>query len=891
MPASAKGKTATRKSTAKNTKRNSSNKNTTTRKSSAGRASSNRRKRNTKKEESFLKSEIITLVTLAISVVLLLSCFGVGGYVGKYVADALFGVFGTLAYVFPLVLFVGTAFHMSNRGNPAAALKLAAGILAFTLVDSLIQLLAADKAAAGMIGYYAYGAARHISGGWLGGVITGALYPALGMAGQLIVTLILLIICAVVITERSFVGQVQKSGRKVADRAREDAERRREHAQMVREERERERALRMDHKVTGVAMEDIQLEPRPESADVHEVGRFGRKKKDVQTQEQPLQAREPEENASTAEADVSRAAQKQDTREEDSASDFPRGKDAFTITGIRMKEEPEEAPVHAAFGGLTGEMQERVAPDIPARAGSGSKVGAADDGKPVTAEDIDQEIQQKEETDPLKEYHFPPLDLLKKGKATGGNTEEQLRETAAKLRDTLHNFGVNVTITNVSCGPAVTRYELQPEQGVKVSKIVGLSDDIKLNLAAADIRIEAPIPGKAAVGIEVPNKTNSAVMLRDLLESKVFQNHPSRIAFAAGKDIAGQVVVTDIAKMPHLLIAGATGSGKSVCINTIIMSILYKAKPDEVKLIMIDPKVVELSVYNGIPHLYIPVVTDPKKAAGTLNWAVAEMMDRYQKFAESGVRDLKGYNEKVEGLKDIESDTKPTKLPEIVIIVDELADLMMVAPGGVEDAICRLAQLARAAGIHLIIATQRPSVNVITGLIKANMPSRIAFSVSSGVDSRTILDMNGAEKLLGKGDMLFFPQGYQKPARVQGAFVSDEEVAAVVNFLASQQSAVSYNQAIEERMNAVQDAGAGQTAGGSGPERDAYFVEAGKFIIEKDKASIGMLQRWFKIGFNRAARIMDQLAEAGVVGEEEGTKPRKVLMSMEEFEQYVDEYV
>ena len=931
MPASAKGKTAARKSTAKNTKRNTSNRNTTSRKTSGGRNASNRRKRNSKKEESFLKSEIITLVTLGISVVLLLSCFGVGGYVGKYVADVLFGVFGTLAYLFPIVLFVGTAFHMSNRGNPAAALKLAAGILAFILVDSLIQLLAADKAAAGMIGYYAYGAARHVSGGWLGGVITGALYPALGMAGQLIITVILLIICAVVITERSFVGQVQKSGRKVADRAREDAERRREHAQMVREERERERAMRMDHKVTGVAMDDIQLEPRPESADVHEVGRFGRKKKETPAEEQPLQEQLLEESASPAmEAEASRTAQKQEAKEEDSASDFPRGKDAFTITGIHMKEEPEENPGQAAFGGLTGDMQERVAPDIPAGsknhdgsalhgmgqdadmdADAGGQAGeepagleparhasmaggktAADDGKPVTAEDIDQEIQQKEEeADPLKEYHFPPIDLLKKGKATGGNTEEQLRETATKLRDTLHNFGVNVTITNVSCGPAVTRYELQPEQGVKVSKIVGLSDDIKLNLAAADIRIEAPIPGKAAVGIEVPNKTNSAVMLRDLLESKEFQNHPSRIAFAAGKDIAGQVVVTDIAKMPHLLIAGATGSGKSVCINTIIMSILYKAKPDEVKLIMIDPKVVELSVYNGIPHLYIPVVTDPKKAAGALNWAVAEMMDRYQKFAESGVRDLKGYNEKVEGLKDIESDTKPTKLPEIVIIVDELADLMMVAPGEVEDAICRLAQLARAAGIHLIIATQRPSVNVITGLIKANMPSRIAFSVSSGVDSRTILDMNGAEKLLGKGDMLFYPQGYQKPARVQGAFVSDEEVAAVVNFLARQQSAVSYNQAIEERMNAVQESGGGQAAGGGGPERDAYFVEAGKFIIEKDKASIGMLQRWFKIGFNRAARIMDQLAEAGVVGEEEGTKPRKVLMSMEEFEQYVDEYV
>ena len=476
---------------------------------------------------------------------------------------------------------------------------------------------------------------------------------------------------------------------------------------------------------------------------------------------------------------------------------------------------------------------------------------------------------------------------MKKGTNTAkGGQEQEIRKTAAKLQQTLNSFGVHVTVTNVSCGPSVTRYELLPEQGVKVSKIVALADDIKLNLAAADIRIEAPIPGKAAVGIEVPNAENSMVALRDLFESDEFQNHPSKIAFATGKDIAGKTVVSDIAKMPHLLVAGATGSGKSVCMNTIIMSILYKAHPDEVKLIMIDPKVVELSVYNGIPHLFIPVVTDPKKAAGALNWAVAEMTDRYNKFAEYGVRDLKGYNKKIEALEGIEDENKPKKLPQIVIIVDELADLMMVAPGEVEDAICRLAQLARACGIHLIIATQRPSVNVITGLIKANMPSRIAFSVSSGVDSRTILDMNGAEKLLGKGDMLFYPQGYTKPARVQGAFVSDEEVADVVDFLKNKNTDVSYNAEMEEQIAKVQQA---VSASRGAEDVDALFADAGKFIIDKDKASIGMLQRVFKIGFNRAARIMDQLSEAGVVGPEEGTKPRKILMSAEQFENYLEE--
>ena len=496
---------------------------------------------------------------------------------------------------------------------------------------------------------------------------------------------------------------------------------------------------------------------------------------------------------------------------------------------------------------------------------------------------LQQKIQEKEEQ-PKKPYIYPPLSLLKRGSRNpGGYSEQEYRETAVKLQQTLRNFGVGVTVTNISCGPSVTRYELHPEQGVKVSKIVGLADDIKLSLAAEDIRIEAPIPGKSAVGIEVPNKEKTSVFLRDLLESDTFQKHPSRLAFAVGKDIGGQVVVTDIAKMPHLLIAGATGSGKSVCINTIIMSIIYKADPEDVKLIMVDPKVVELSVYNGIPHLLIPVVTDPKKASGALNWAVAEMTDRYKKFAKYGVRDLKGYNAKIETIQDIDDADKPKKMPQIVIIVDELADLMMVAPGEVEDAICRLAQLARAAGIHLVIATQRPSVNVITGLIKANVPSRIAFSVSSGVDSRTIIDMNGAEKLLGKGDMLFYPAGFPKPQRVQGAFVSDSEVQQVVDFLTEQGLTAQYSPEVENSMNAAPSA----TSSGPSNSRDEYFEQAGRFIIEKEKASIGMLQRMFKIGFNRAARIMDQLAEAGVVGEEEGTKPRKVLMTMEEFDQII----
>ncbi len=488
--------------------------------------------------------------------------------------------------------------------------------------------------------------------------------------------------------------------------------------------------------------------------------------------------------------------------------------------------------------------------------------------------EISKEAEVKEAEKPKKEYVFPPVDLLGKEPVyTGGETKADMIENAKKLEDTLQSFGVSAKVIQVNKGPTVTRYELTPSQGVKVSKIVNLSDDIALNLAATGIRIEAPIPGKAAVGIEVPNKEVQSVYLRTVLESDAFKNAESKLTFVLGKDIAGNCVVTDIAKMPHLLIAGATGSGKSVCINTIITSIIYKAKPEEVKLLLVDPKVVELSVYNGIPHLLIPVVTDPKKAAGALNWAVKEMLLRYNTFAECHVRDIKGYNamKKEKGETDF--------MPQIVIIIDELADLMMAAPNEVEDSICRLAQLARAAGMHLIIATQRPSVDVITGVIKANIPSRIAFAVSSGIDSRTILDCVGAEKLLGKGDMLFYPMGKVKPVRIQGAFVTDKEVENIVDFIKDGGEA-SYDSDVIDKITSAVPSGAGD----EGEEKDEHLDEAVQLVISKEKASVSMLQRQFRIGYNRAARLVEQMEKMGIVGPEEGSKPRKVLYSS--FEEY-----
>ena len=476
-------------------------------------------------------------------------------------------------------------------------------------------------------------------------------------------------------------------------------------------------------------------------------------------------------------------------------------------------------------------------------------------------------------------YEFPPVQLLSEGeKKSVKGGKKAVTDTAAKLQKTLYSFGVSAKVENVSVGPAITRYELKPAEGVRVSKIANLADDIALNLAAETIRIEAPIPGKQAVGIEIPNKENEIVHLRDIIDCPKFIEHKSKLAFALGKDVAGEEVVTDIAKMPHVLIAGATGSGKSVCINTLIASIIYKAKPSEVKLVMVDPKVVELSVYNGIPHLLIPVVTDPKKAAGALAWAVQEMENRYSLFASKNVRDIKGYNEEL----DKEGSTE--KLPQIVIIIDELADLMMVSSKEVEDSICRLAQKARAAGMHLVIATQRPSVDVITGIIKANIPSRISFAVSSQVDSRTILDMAGAEKLLGKGDMLFYPAGAAKPTRVQGAFISDKEVEKVVDFVKANGEA-TYNDDILEQIEKANSTDKEIEEKENDDDTDPLLMEAIEVVVETGQASTSFIQRRFKVGYARAGRIIDQMEERGIISGFQGSKPREVLMSKERWQE------
>ena len=817
-----------------------------------------------------LAGEITILVILTVCILLVLSNFGIGGIAGEAVSSVLFGLFGYMAYVLPFLVFAAAAFFISNRGNTHAYIKIAAGVFLFLFLTAILELIFNSYTpGTKLISYYTAASEHHNAGGLTGGCMISMLCPLIGKIGTYVVLVVLSVICIILITEKSLLAPI---GRK-SKRAYEDVRRKRQETAVLRakqkeesktlsesrksgqslKKEENEPEKRIDHKVSGVSFATTLMS----EAEIPKKGRRKNKSPDVCelipdneafviNREEPFMEAEP-------------------IRQEGKEQQYEALQQTDTFTPLEEKAEE----------------------DLQNQKNTSGRKNKKEDSQAVARET--QNVADAVRIEEQKEhpvYHTPPISLLKKGRKAGGDSDAHLRATALKLEQTLRNFGVGVHVTNASCGPSVTRYELQPEQGVKVSKIVGLSDDIKLNLAVADLRIEAPIPGKAAVGIEVPNSENTAVMLRDLLESKEFQASASPISFAVGKDIAGKVVVSDIAKMPHLLVAGATGSGKSVCINTLIMSIIYKADPEEVKLILVDPKVVELSVYNGIPHLMIPVVTDPKKAAGALNWAVAEMEKRYKLFADYNVRDLKGFNEKIEQGQTGEDIQK--KLPQIVIIIDELADLMMVAPGEVEGAICRLAQLARAAGLHLILATQRPSVNVIPGFIKSNMPSRIAFSFSSGVDSRSFIDMNGAEKLLGKGDMLFYPSGYPKPVRVQGSFVSDKEVQNVVDYLINHSERVSYNNELEEHMvTNIVSSGNGMQAGENGDDRDTYFIEAGKLIIEKEKASIGMLQRMFKIGFNRAARIMDQLAQAGVVGPEEGTKPRKVLMTKEEFENYL----
>lgn len=800
----------------------------------------------------------------------------------------------------------------------------------------------------GLADAYRYSRNMRNGGGFFGGLVVVPLCKLLGLYGSIIVIFGVLVACIVVVSERSLVDSVRRHSREAYDYAKEDVKRIRENSELKSRRKKQQKSLvRAKKTVRGVAVNPRVTKEAEIDADVHELltsgalyrghineddmegtlkeeetigsnsgfysgdttayaGRGEMSQSDVLESSEVAQRGydgswktgqngyvESQEMTLSGYAESREISPSGHTEEEGSlVADINRIWSRSSANDVVLKAEEEEQARDVERGEFQPKERLVISKEakevMKRRAFAGTSLSVSND---LPVPDVNEGIVAKAVNpnqvavkNKSKEYVMPPLTLLRKGKGFKSSAMRagQISETAMKLQQTLEAFGVKATVINESRGPSVTRYELQPETGTKVSKITALSDDIKLNLAASDIRIEAPIPGKAAVGIEVPNDKRESVFLRDLIESQELSKHPSKLAFAAGMDIAGKVVVADIAKMPHMLIAGTTGSGKSVFTNSIIMSILFRAKPSEVKLIIVDPKVVEFGVYNGIPHLLSPVVTDPRKAAGALNWAVGEMSERYKLFANYNVRDLKGYNEKIKqmGYRDGEEVLQPK--PQIVIIIDELADLMMVASKEVEAAICRLAQLARAAGIHLIIATQRPSVDVVTGLIKANIPSRVALLVSSGTDSRTIIDSNGGEKLLGNGDMLFYPSGYVKPVRLQGAFVSDEEVQNVVRFLIDNNQDVEYNDAVTSTETDT-DSGESGTQGG-GDDKDVLFDQAARFVIEKERASTSMLQRMFKIGFNRAARIVDQLEKAGIVGADEGTKPRKVLVTMEEYE-------
>ena len=831
-----------------------------------------------------LKEEAILILSFLVSLLLLLSNLGFCGIVGEGLSQGLVFLFGSFSVLFPFVLFFLVAFTMANRNNPMIMRKIPFICFLYIFLGAFLPVLILGKSIPEDL------TDLLTEGGVLPGIFLLFLKQFLGSLGAMIVLFFAILLCLVMITEKPLmslfalfsVQTAEKAGR----RAKSDLQRISQTAREALEERRSRREEReADFQTTDFHLEDFKEEREVSLLEAEENKEKEALRSDLLSVKEELdlinsKKEDWKEDSFTVEG-LSDSSEVEELFPEDfseiDAVPKPQSMKEQSMKEQSMKEEPLDEE----------ELKKRLLQGDPS-----SRVVYTADGRRIASdnENLQKRIQEKKEEEltvdsvpekAAKPYVFPPLSLLKRSHSQEEEKRSEIEKNAQTLKETLKSFGITVSISNVSVGPSVTRYELQPEQGVKLAKIVSLSNDIKMRLAAADIRIEAPIPGKSAVGIEVPNKNSQVVYLGDILSSPAFQENQMKLAFGVGKDIGGKVVVTDIAKMPHLLVAGATGAGKSVSINTLIMSILYRYSPEEVRMIMVDPKVVELQVYNGIPHLLIPVVTDPKKAAAALNWAVAEMTSRYKKFAAYGVRDLSGYNEKIRGLSEEEREKEGLSvLPQILIIIDELADLMMVSASEVEDAIVRLTQLARACGMHLIIATQRPSVNVITGLIKANVPSRIAFSVSSGVDSRTIIDMNGAEKLLGKGDMLFFPQNLPKPIRVQGAFVSDEEVAKVTEFLKSQGEA-EYNHSISKSLEKE----ATEETGGSQSDRDELFAEAGSLVIETDKASIGFLQRKFRIGFNRAARIMDQLAAEHVVGEEEGTKARKVLMNMEEFEE------
>ncbi|MFR2534282.1 MAG: DNA translocase FtsK [Clostridia bacterium] len=787
-----------------------------------------------RKKQPKVSIDIAVVAMLIISVLLMVLIYTKSGFLGETLSPMLGGIMGAIKYIIPIGTFA-IAIYLAYDKKDYLYTKLiqyTVFLICISVIMSVYQISTGHITMSKEIGNMAeqayYLGERDIGGGVIGTVIAVPLINLLGNLG----TVILAVGIALILLVFMFAMKPSEIIASIVDFF---VERKEEKRALREEERKNSRIEARKTKMTPTAKEEMIVEHKETARERRQREKEEAKRKAIELDEEQLTI-----NLNGLEED-----QKEN--------------------GKKLKKYNHEADELNPLG-----LEKMISPNV------------------IEANLFKQEEEKKEEK--VKEvltlehtivvedenYEFPPIEILSQPeKRTLKGGKKAVTDTATRLQKTLYSFGVSAKVENVSVGPAITRYELKPAEGVRVSKIANLADDIALNLAAETIRIEAPIPGKQAVGIEVPNKENEVVHLREIISTDEFQNHKSKLAFALGKDVAGKEVVTDIGKMPHVLIAGATGSGKSVCINTLISSIIYKAKPSEVKLVMVDPKVVELSVYNGIPHLLIPVVTDPRKAAGALAWAVQEMENRYQTFATKGVRDLKGYNEAVEKGDGF------GKLPQIVIIIDELADLMMVAAKDVEDSICRLAQKARAAGMHLVIATQRPSVDVITGIIKANIPSRISFAVSSQVDSRTILDMVGAEKLLGKGDMLFYPSGAPKPTRIQGAFVSDGEVEKIVDFLKAN-GEVTYNEDIIESIeNANKTDKEMDTENSEDDDTDPLLMEAIDVVVETQQASTSFIQRRFKVGYARAGRIIDQMEERGVISGYQGSKPREVLLSKE----------
>ena len=797
------------------------------------------RKRKYKKAKNRASKIDIAVVTLIIvSVLLAVLIYTKSGVIGVKLNEILGGMIGIIQYILPIGIFI-IAIKLACEGREELMPKLIQyGILLVSLAIafSVIQIssgeLQSNKELSEVVKDAYYLGSQNKGGGAIGACGAVPLTKLLGDIGAIILCAGIAIILIVF----TFGINMSEIINNMVDKAQEEKEERKARREELRRQQEKE-PIAQRRKRERLAQKDLELqskEPIDNQIRINFGGRF------------------------VDSADEKIGLKKYDHSEDDLEPLTKQTKNKLAMKQkIKIEEEQELQETQQAENNIENNLFKDVEEEKEEKKKAVLQLEHA-----ITVED--------------EHYEYPPIELLGKvvKKGLKGGTKA-LTDTANKLQKTLYSFGVSAKVENVSVGPAITRYELKPAEGVRVSKIANLADDIALNLAAETIRIEAPIPGKQAVGIEVPNAEREAVHLREVLDSDEFRESKSKLAIALGKDVAGNIQLADIAKMPHVLIAGSTGSGKSVCINTIITSIIYHAKPNEVKFVMVDPKVVELSVYNGIPHLLIPVVTDPRKAAAALAWAVQEMDNRYNLFAEKGVRDLKGYN------KAIESDEETGQLPQIVIIIDELADLMMVAKSDVEDAICRLAQKARAAGMHLVIATQRPSVDVITGLIKANVPSRIAFAVSSQVDSRTILDSIGAEKLLGKGDMLYFPSGAPKPSRVQGAFVTDEEVEKIVEFIKSNGTATYSEDILESIENGNKtDKEIAQEASEE-DDTDPFLMEAIQTVIETGQASTSFIQRRFKVGYARAGRIIDQMEERGIISGYQGSKPREVLMTMD----------